>query len=78
WDAIIKEYGRLSLADVLEPAIEYASSGFPFSKDQYVNTMKNVNVLREYRETSSIFLPNNRVPKINEKFIQKNLANTLK
>ncbi|MCL9970917.1 gamma-glutamyltransferase [Anoxybacillus kestanbolensis] len=78
WDAIIKEYGRLSLADVLEPAIEYASSGFPFSKDQYVNTMKNVNVLREYRETSSIFLPDNRVPKINEKFIQKNLANTLK
>ncbi|EIJ80442.1 gamma-glutamyltransferase [Bacillus methanolicus PB1] len=78
WDAIIKEYGRLSLADVLEPAIEYASSGFPFSKDQWVHTMKNVNVLREFPETSSIFLPNNRVPKINEKFVQKNLANTLK
>ncbi|MED1441451.1 MAG: gamma-glutamyltransferase [Bacillaceae bacterium] len=78
WDAIIKEYGRLSLAEVLEPAIEYAENGFPFSKDQYVNTQKNVQILREFPETSSIFLPHHRIPSINEKFIQKQLADTLK
>jgi gamma-glutamyltranspeptidase len=78
WDAILKEYGRLSLADVLEPAIQYASSGFPFSKDQYVHTMHNVDILRNMPDTAAIFLPNKRIPNINEKFIQKHLANSLK
>lgn len=78
WDAVLTEYGRLSLAEVLEPAIEYACSGFPFSPDQYENTVKNEDVLRQYPETSSIYLPENRVPNINEKLVQKDLGNTLR
>lgn len=78
WDAVVREYGRLSLSDVLEPAIEYAASGFPFSKDQYVNTLKNAELLRSLPETAAIFLPEDRVPHVNERFIQKNLAQTLR
>jgi oxamate amidohydrolase len=78
WDAVLKEYGRLSLAEVLEPAIEYALTGFPFSRDQYENTVKNIELLQDDPDTEAIFLPDKRVPKINEKFVQINLANTLK
>ncbi|WP_129727455.1 gamma-glutamyltransferase [Ectobacillus funiculus] len=78
WDAVLREYGRLSLSDVLEPAITYAESGFPFSKNQHVNTLHTMDVLAQYPETAAIFLPNGRAPRINEKFIQKGLANTLK
>lgn len=78
WDAVIKEHGKLTLAEVLEPAIEYAETGFPFSNDQFENTVKNAALLRENPETEAIFLPNNRIPNVNEKFVQSNLANTLK
>lgn len=32
WELTIDELGRLSLADVLEPAVEYATSGYPVSE----------------------------------------------
>ncbi|PSP80995.1 gamma-glutamyltransferase [Halobacteriales archaeon QS_4_69_225] len=31
WEATVREFGRRSLADVLEPAIEYATEGYPAS-----------------------------------------------
>lgn len=78
WDAVLREYGRLSLSDVLEPAITYASSGFPFSKNQHVNTLHNMDLFAQQPETAAIFLPNGRAPRVNEKFIQSSLAHTLK
>lgn len=78
WDAVLKEYGRLTLGDVLQPAIEFASSGFPFSKDQYINTEHNLKLFKEQPETAAIFYPNCRTPRINERFIQLNIAHTLK
>lgn len=78
WDAILKEYGKLSLGDVLEPAIEYAKSGFPFSKDQQENTVKNLKMLQSDNDAAAIFLPDGKVPKVNERFIQGNLSDTLK
>lgn len=78
WDAILKKFGRLSFKEVLEPAIMYAENGFPFSQDQYENTVKNLDVLRAELDTASIFLPENRVPEINGKFVQTKLASTLK
>ncbi|KKI90812.1 gamma-glutamyltranspeptidase [Bacillus sp. SA1-12] len=78
WDAILKEYGRLSLGEVLQPAIEYASSGFPFSKDQHENTVKSIEMLQRDDDAAAIFLPNRRVPDVNERFIQTDLADTLK
>lgn len=32
WDALLKRYGRMSLADALRPAIGYAEGGFPVSE----------------------------------------------
>ncbi len=32
WEATVREFGRLALADVLAPAIEYATEGYPVSE----------------------------------------------
>ncbi|MDF2647988.1 MAG: ggt [Paenibacillus sp.] len=78
WDAILQEYGRLSLAEVLEPAISYAMSGFPFTKDQYENTAKNFGLLSEMPITSEIYTPNRSIPRIGERFLQQELAQSLR
>jgi gamma-glutamyltranspeptidase len=31
WEQLLKAHGRLSLSEVLEPAIDYAEAGFPVS-----------------------------------------------
>jgi gamma-glutamyltranspeptidase/glutathione hydrolase len=46
WEATIAELGRLSLADVLEPAIRYAIDGYPVSE-----------VIASYWESASRGLP---------------------
>ncbi|WP_445505618.1 gamma-glutamyltransferase [Niallia sp. 03091] len=77
WDAIIKEYGSKSLAEVLQPAIEYAEKGFPLSNDQHENTVKNVDLLQANNETAAVFLTDGKIPNKFSKFVQKDLANTL-
>ncbi|MFD2617255.1 gamma-glutamyltransferase [Terrilactibacillus laevilacticus] len=77
WDAILNEYGSMTLAEVLEPAIDYAEHGFPFSEDQHFNTKINTKLLSETPITSDIYMPNGKIPEIGERFIQKDLARTL-
>ncbi|WP_455676044.1 gamma-glutamyltransferase [Pradoshia sp.] len=78
WDQILKQYGTMTLADVLAPAITYAEDGFPFSRNQHENTAAYANVLKAASETAEIFLPNGGIPAVNERFIQKNLASSLR
>jgi gamma-glutamyltranspeptidase/glutathione hydrolase len=78
WDAIHREYGRLSFAQVLEPAIEYAVNGFPMSLDQYENTVAQHQILSESPETSAIYLPGGQAVKPGKRFVQHNLGQSLR
>lgn len=78
WDAVLRQNGRLTLAEVLEPAIEYASEGFPISPDQVHNTRLAASVLEEQPLASAIYIPGGRVPEAGERFVQHQLAATLK
>jgi gamma-glutamyltranspeptidase len=78
WDAISRQYGVLSLTEVLEPAIEYASEGFPFSPDQRDNTLLAEAVLSAQPLASSIYIPGGRVPVVGARFVQRQLADTLR
>lgn len=75
WDAVIREYGRLSLAEVLEPAIRYAKEGFPMSPDQYQNTVLKRDVL--HSTASTIYVPNGQIVRPGERFIQQDVSRTL-
>ncbi|WP_079914497.1 gamma-glutamyltransferase [Paenibacillus sp. 32352] len=78
WDAILREHGRLSLSEVLEPAIAYAAEGFPMTKDQYEHTLNNFELLAGMPYTSDIYTPNQRVPLPGERFVQSRLADSLR
>ncbi|GKU83483.1 gamma-glutamyltransferase [Niallia sp. NCCP-28] len=78
WDALLKEYGTMKLAEVLAPAIEYAENGFPLSNDQWENTVKNAEMLKVDKDAAAIFLPDGKVPAKFVRFVQNDIANTLK
>lgn len=75
WDAILRSYGRMTLAEVLEPAIGYAFDGFPLSVDQRNNTVLAGSMLTA--EASAIYMPGRAVPFAGSRFQQKQLATTL-
>lgn len=77
WHAVQSKYGRMSFAEVLDPAISYAAEGFPMSPDQYENTVLGEKMLAEQPLTASIYMPEGRIVQPGERFIQKELASTL-
>ncbi len=76
-DHLASYYGRLSLAEVLAPAIKQAREGFAVT-ERYQKLMGyRLDVVKQYPETAQIFLKKFKVPAIDELIIQKDLANTL-
>lgn len=78
WSAVLREYGRMPLAEVLEPAIEYAENGFPLSPDQHENTVSRFELLRGIPVTSDIYTPAGGVPRAGTRFRQRQLASSLR
>ncbi|RXZ82671.1 gamma-glutamyltransferase [Paenibacillaceae bacterium] len=77
WAAVLGEYGKLTLADVLSPAIDYAANGFPVSADQCVHTAEQSAVLAEQPAAKQIFMPDGRLPQPGQRFRQRQLAGSL-
>ncbi|MBT2635331.1 gamma-glutamyltransferase [Bacillus sp. ISL-26] len=77
WDAVLTAYGRLSLAEVLKPALDYAANGFPVSADQCAHTERNLDLLSSIPYTSDIFTRNGTAPVPGERFVQRELAQSL-
>ncbi|QAY66462.1 gamma-glutamyltransferase [Paenibacillus protaetiae] len=78
WHAVHREYGRLSFAEVLEPAIGYAAGGFPMSPDQYEHTAAHRLMLAADPAAASVYVPGGRVTRTGERFVQQQLARTLR
>jgi gamma-glutamyltranspeptidase / glutathione hydrolase len=80
WILAVEHYGRLSLGEVLQPAIEYAEQGFPMYR--YMSLLlKSPEIARQFEffpQGAAYFRPNGRVPEPGERFVQKDLAQVLK
>ncbi len=80
WAIAVERYGRLSFAEVLEPAIDYAENGFPIYR--YMSLLlKSPEIARQFEffpQGAAYFHPHGRPPEPGERFIQKDLANVLK
>ncbi|WP_376693071.1 gamma-glutamyltransferase family protein [Wenzhouxiangella sp. EGI_FJ10409] len=82
---MVAEYGKLSLADVLAPAIEMAD-GYPIEKAQADNMERRREVLAQWPASRKVFLPNHdpddpdqrAAPREGEIFVQEDLAETLR
>jgi gamma-glutamyltranspeptidase / glutathione hydrolase len=79
WILAVERYGRLSLGEVLQPAVEYAEQGFPMYR--YMSLLlKSPEIARQFEffpQGTAYFRPNGRVPEPGERFVQKDLAQVL-
>lgn len=77
WATLLKSHGTMTLAQVLQPAIEYAERGFPVTEvigaDWRSGLKHQGNV-----DFAATFLPNGKAPEVGEVFTNKNLARSLK
>ena len=78
WETLLKKYGTMSLAQVLEPAIDYAEKGFPVSEVIAASWEQSVEKLKAHSDTASTYLVEGRAPRVGEIFVQPNLANSLR
>lgn len=84
WQELSQRFGKLSLAEVLEPAIKYAEQGFPVSptvakfwKKAFVTFTDSLKG-DEFSSWFETFAPKGRAPEIGEMWSSQDHANTLK
>lgn len=73
WLTALARYGRLSLADVLAPAIELCD-GFPVFPRLAQSLALWEDRIREWRTTAAVFLPGGRPPRAGEVVVQSELG----
>ena len=73
-----QRHGQLRFADVLEPAIHYASEGFPVSEIIAKQWQGAAPLLSQYPSSARTYLTNGRAPQAGDVHRQPNLARTLK
>ena len=77
WFELHGRYGRLSMSEVLAPAIRYAREGFPVSELIAYYLELNAQRLEQYPGFSETYMPDGRTPAKGEVFRNPRLANTL-
>ena len=77
WMLLLKDYGTMSLSEVLKPAIEYARNGYPVVP-KITETIATVRELfsSEWTESAKLYLPNGQPPQPGSIFRNTILADT--
>jgi len=77
WITALRRHGTMTFADVAKAAIEYARDGF--SVFQYFASAieQNADHYRQWPASAALFLPNDRPPRVGERFVQTDLAATI-
>ena len=78
WSLLHGKLGKLSFADVLAPAIEYAERGFAVTAIVHDKWERAVPLLKDGPGFAEHFLPKGRAPQIGEHFVLAGAAHTLK
>lgn len=79
WATALLHFGRLTLADVLEPAIELAEEGFPVYgglRDLIVQNAEKF--ATQWPTSAAIYLPNGKPPALDDLIYQADWARTFK
>jgi gamma-glutamyltranspeptidase/glutathione hydrolase len=76
WYELHERYGRLSMSEVLAPAIEYARKGFPLSEVIAYYLSRGEPYYAEYPNFAATYMPGGRVPRKGELFSNPRLADT--
>lgn len=76
WFELHNKFGKLPMAELLAPAINYAENGFPVSELIAYYLDKSVSVRGKYPGFKEVFMPNGHMPKKGEIFKNPALAQT--
>jgi gamma-glutamyltranspeptidase/glutathione hydrolase len=76
WYEMHDMFGRLSMKDILQPAINYAREGFPVSEVIAYYLERGANALKEYPNVQAVYMPGGKSPAKGEIFKNPLLANT--
>ena len=76
WQKMHEKFGKLSLEEILAPAIAYSDDGFPVSEMVAKNMALQAERLKKYSGFSKIYMPNDSLPKKGDLFKNPALANT--
>jgi gamma-glutamyltranspeptidase / glutathione hydrolase len=77
WITALERHGTMRFADVASYAIRYAGEGFAVYPLLATSIAAHEHEYRRWQSNTAIYLPNNRVPKSGDKFVQSDLARTL-
>lgn len=78
WFELHSKYGKLSMSEILQPAIDYAEKGFPVTELIAYYLGRSIPYLSKYNGFAEVFAPNGRAPRKGEIFKNPALANTFK
>jgi gamma-glutamyltranspeptidase/glutathione hydrolase len=77
WMLLLRDYGTLRLADVLGPAISYATNGYPLVERASATIRTVEGLFRKHWPTSAaVYLPDGKVPEPGTLFTNRTLAET--
>jgi gamma-glutamyltranspeptidase / glutathione hydrolase len=77
WFEMHDMFGRISMKDILQPAINYARDGFPVTEVIAYYMMKGTELLKDYPNIKEVYMPGGRAPSKGEIFRNPYLASTL-
>jgi gamma-glutamyltranspeptidase/glutathione hydrolase len=78
WDALLKQYGTISLAEALGPAIRYAEEGFPLTPIIAADWAAQKELLQRDAGARATFLIDGHTPVAGEWFRNSDYARTLR
>lgn len=78
WFELHDRFGQLDMESVLQPAINYAESGFPVTEVIAYYMDRNAAVLADQPGFAEVFMKDGDVPEKGERFKNPDLANTYK
>jgi gamma-glutamyltranspeptidase/glutathione hydrolase len=78
WEAMLQRYGRMSMAEVLRPAIGYAESGRPVDEEGARHIKRHVAELGGFRSWAEVFLQKGNPPAPGQRLMMPQLARTLR
>ena len=77
WFEMNEMFGRLTMKEILQPAIIYARDGFPVTEVIAYSLSKNTELLKDYPNIKEVYMPGGKSPAKGEIFKNPQLAGTL-
>ena len=78
WTTALRDFGTLTFAQVAAPSIELAENGFEAYEFFCANIAADAARIAQWPSSAEIFLPGGTPPRSGSRFVQKDLARTLR